>query len=155
MALEASVFLPFLQNIRTASIALYKSATETRVARTVSDADREELFHGAPGLAAVFTHDGRFVAAANEWEAVLGYDPDELEGHNWREFVHPDDIDSTVSQKRAAQALDPAGVVRAENRWRHRDGHYIPMHWIAAPWDTEHNYAVAVPGRSPSRPPAA
>lgn len=161
MAFDAAVFLPYLHSIRASSIALHKSAAELRVGRSLSDDDRAALFQSVPGqLAAVLTATGDFIAASDEWEAVLGYDPDALEGHNWREFVHPDDLAETVAQKERA---DPAtGIIRATNRWRHRDGHYLPMYWCAASWEAHENYLVggvctspSSPPRSPSSPPTA
>ena len=55
---------------------------------------------------------------------MLGYDRDELVGHNVREFTHPEE------QAAAAEAMRPvlAGEtdsVAMERRYRHKQGHYV------------------------------
>jgi PAS domain S-box-containing protein len=62
---------------------------------------------------------------------VLGYEPAELRGRNAFEFVHPDDVSEVVA--RFGEALmEPGAVVPVTFRFRHRDGHWVPLEAIGS-----------------------
>ena len=62
---------------------------------------------------------------------VLGYEPDELQGRRAFEYVHPSDIDHVL--ERFGQALaQPAVAVPVTFRFRHRDGHWVPLEAIGS-----------------------
>jgi PAS domain S-box-containing protein len=65
--------------------------------------------------------DGYIVYESPSVTRLLGYEPEEMIGHNTREFVHPDDIDKIM--KTGMALLDSPGAKRtAILRVRHKDG---------------------------------
>jgi len=77
-------------------------------------------------LATVVDPDGTITYVSPAVTRVLGYEPDELVGHEGYEFVHPED------RKRNADALetvlsDPSESETVEIRFRHADGSW---RWI-------------------------
>ncbi|PHQ47228.1 PAS domain-containing sensor histidine kinase [Halorubrum sp. C3] len=79
-------------------------------------------------LATVVDTDGTITYVSPAITRILGYDPDELVGHEGFEFVHPED------RERNADALEsvlsnPSGSETVEVRFRHADGSW---RWIEA-----------------------
>ena len=79
-------------------------------------------------LATVVDSDGTITYVSPAVTRILGYDPDELIGHEGYEFVHPDD------QERNADAMEsvlsnPSKSETVEVRFRHADGSW---RWIEA-----------------------
>jgi diguanylate cyclase (GGDEF)-like protein/PAS domain S-box-containing protein len=56
---------------------------------------------------------------------VLGYPPDEMVGHDFRETLHPDDLDKTLSLVEEARRLQ--AYTSIDYRIRHKDGDYV---WV-------------------------
>ena len=46
---------------------------------------------------------GNFIQVSPSVNAILGYEPADMIGHSAIEFIHPDDLDSTRSEMRAAR----------------------------------------------------
>jgi PAS domain S-box-containing protein len=84
---------------------------------------------------------GLLLFASPSCERLLGYRPDELVGQYMIEYVHPDDRGHTLNAVWRIMAGQAPG--RFENRWRHKDGHDVPIQW-AARWSPEHQVRVAV-----------
>jgi PAS domain S-box-containing protein len=79
-------------------------------------------------LATVVDTDGTITYVSPAVTRILGYEPDELVGHEGYEFVHPDD------QERNANAMErvlsnPSKSETVEVRFRHADGSW---RWIEA-----------------------
>lgn len=85
--------------------------------------------------------DGYFLRLSDQWELTLGWTREELMARPFKEFIHPDDLESTMVR---ALALDehPGEVVDFENRYRAKDGSYRWLLWRARSDDTR-KYAVA------------
>ena len=94
-------------------------------------------------LDAVFVVDrhGRLVYASAGCFELLGYRPHELVGMYMVEMVHSDDRGRTLSAVWKIMAGDPS--IRFENRWKHKDGHDVPIQWSAR-WSEKHQVRVAV-----------
>jgi PAS domain S-box-containing protein len=79
-------------------------------------------------LVTVVDTDGTITYVSPAVRRVLGYDPDELIGHEGYEFVHPEDRDRNADALEAVLS-DPSGVETVELRFRHADGSW---RWIDA-----------------------
>jgi diguanylate cyclase (GGDEF)-like protein/PAS domain S-box-containing protein len=69
----------------------------------------------------------RFVHLTGGWQRALGWSPEELAGESLLDFVHPDDLQATISAMAAPTADRPA--VEFENRYRCKDGDYRWLQW--------------------------
>ncbi len=67
------------------------------------------------------------------WEQTLGWTLDELKARPFTDLIHPDDVAPTLAV--AGQLLEGATTVNFENRYRHKDGRWIPMNWHASARD--------------------
>ena len=114
------------------------SRMERRVAGTVGEAAR--TWDVTPDLLTVLHPDGRFEQVNPAWNAALGYEPDDMVGVSFVEFIHPDDVEASLAAKETVNAGDP--VLGFENRYRHVDGGYRWLSWVAVP-EGERIYASA------------
>ncbi|MEI8081114.1 MAG: PAS domain S-box protein [Actinomycetes bacterium] len=81
-------------------------------------------------MLAVANGDGFLTAVSPSWEKVLGYSPAELTARPYIDFVHPDDVATTMQA--AAALLEPGETtVGFENRYRRKDGQYRWLAWTA------------------------
>ena len=110
-------------------ISLRKSI---EIERIQSQQDRDRFFELSIDMLAIANFDGYFVRLNPAWEKVLGYTPSELMAKPYLDFIHPDDLASTIG---AASELDGDNmVVSFENRYRCRDGSYRWLLWNAMPY---------------------
>jgi len=97
-------------------------------------AERDRMWNASPDLMVVVAPDGRYLAVNPAWTEILGYRPEELIGIEALALVHPDDLPAAVEALAAAQA---GTMPTFETRFRHRDGSYRWLQWVAAPGETE------------------
>jgi hypothetical protein len=93
-----------------------------------ANADLERFFSLSSDMFGVFNLDGTFRRVNAAWESILGYAPEDLIGHPFLDFVHPDDIDRTVAEFERATD-EGSTTTEFENRYRHRDGSYRWLDW--------------------------
>jgi PAS domain S-box-containing protein len=79
-------------------------------------------------LVTVVDTDGTITYVGPAVTRVLGYEPDELIGHEGYEFVHPDDRDRNAAAMETILS-EPTATETVEVRFRHADGSY---RWIEA-----------------------
>ena len=100
----------------------------------------DKYFTSSLDLLCIADTDGYFRRLNPEWEKTLGYALSELEGKRFLDYVHPEDVESTVKSVEAlAQAKE---VLNFINRYRHKDGSYRWIEWRSYPVE-ERIYAVA------------
>jgi PAS domain S-box-containing protein len=75
---------------------------------------------------------GTFLRLNRQWETTLGYPLNELVGHAFMDFVHPDDIAATKEALAELSAQNP--VLDFVNRYLCRDGSYRWIEWRAFPY---------------------
>jgi PAS domain S-box-containing protein len=107
-------------------------------ARDVSDLKRrtselEGFFTVNLDLLCIAGLDGRFISTNVAWSHILGYSTDELNGMNFLDFVHPEDLPATLG---AMGQLGKGGeILNFTNRYRCRDGSYRFIEWRSHPKD--------------------
>ena len=100
-----------------------------------------ELLELIGDIVLVVDRHGRLLFATRNCEDLLGYSRDELAGSYMIEHVHPDDRSRTLNA--VFKVMSGKALVRFENRWRHKDGHDVPIQW-ASRWSEKHGVRVAV-----------
>lgn len=77
--------------------------------------------------------EGYFLKINRAWEDILGYSSEQLKGRKFLEFIHPDDIDTTI------EALKQLGkgekVTHFINRYISADGNYRYIEWRSNPYE--------------------
>src|SRR5271170_1707994 len=59
---------------------------------------------------------------------ILGYRPEEMIGHSAVDFIHPDDLESTRAEMRAARR--GLQMRNFETRYVHKDGQAVTLTWM-------------------------
>lgn len=90
--------------------------------------ERQRIFETSQDLILVTDGFGNFVQVSPSVKDILGYNPDDMTGHSATEFIHPDDLDKTRNEMRAARR----GAVKRsfEARYYHDDGHEVTLNWM-------------------------
>ncbi len=116
----------------------------TEIPRDIFELDADVLarvFRLAPDMLAIASFDGTFLAVNPAWEATLGWKESDLLGHPFLGFVHPDDVDATMSE---SESMEDRGSSKFVNRYRCRDDSYRWLEWISEPRPEEGViYAIA------------
>ncbi len=85
---------------------------------------------------------GYFRLVNDSFEKILGYSKNELCEQSYTHFVHPDDLDSTISV--VEQLVEGNPITKFENRYRCKDGSYKWLSWTSMPIiEKGINYSVA------------
>ncbi len=86
----------------------------------------------SPDIIGVANPEGFFEASNPAWQTVLGWTEREIATTPFFDLVHPDDQERTLAAwEGMVQRGEPA--LRFENRYRHKDGHYRWLSWVAVP----------------------
>ncbi|KAB7884470.1 transporter substrate-binding domain-containing protein [Poseidonibacter ostreae] len=100
------------------------------------------FFHLAINIQIISTTKGIIKELNNASKIILGYENDELIGKKFLDFVHPDDIESTVEEM--SKLSLGKNVYFFENRYIHKDGHVVNLLWSATTDDSNNLiYATA------------
>lgn len=91
----------------------------------------ERFFTVALDLLCISDTGGYFLRVNRAWERILGYSMEDLEGKSLIDFVHPEDIPSTI--KVFSALSDQIPVLNFTNRYRTHDGDYRFIEWRSYP----------------------
>ncbi len=89
--------------------------------------ERRRVFETSHDLILVTDTAGNFIQVSPSARVILGYDPSEMIGHSAVEFIHPDDLESTRSEMRAARRGQQKR--NFETRYVHKDGQAVALNW--------------------------
>ncbi|MBS4027416.1 MAG: PAS domain S-box protein [Ignavibacteriales bacterium] len=109
--------------------------TERKNAEEILKAKTEELnkfFNTSLGLLCIADTDGYFRRLNPEWEKTLGYSVQEMEGKKFFDFIHPDDIASTIAA--VTDLTEQKEIFDFVNRYKHKDGTYRWIEWRSTPF---------------------
>ncbi|GIF10208.1 sensor domain-containing diguanylate cyclase [Actinoplanes teichomyceticus] len=95
----------------------------TQIQRRRADERFHALFQHAPDVVTVIDRDSRMIFTSPSSEAILGFEPGQMNGHSVFDLVHPDDREQ-MREHLEALLTDPAGVHRLQCRVRSASGHY-------------------------------
>jgi PAS domain S-box-containing protein len=105
-------------------VANIRDITERQLAEQALQ-EREEhfrrLIENAHDITCILGEDGVMTYLSPSIQRVLGYAPEELQGRNSFDYIHPDDAAGVVAAIQSV-ATSPTGTGFAEYRFRHADG---------------------------------
>jgi PAS domain S-box-containing protein len=90
--------------------------------------ERQRIFETSQDLILVTDTAGNFVQVSPSSTTILGYDPAEMTGHSAVEFIHPDDLDGTREEMRAARRGQQMRSFEA--RYIRKDGQFVLLNWM-------------------------
>ncbi len=118
------------QKATAAALSELNEALEARVkART---RERDRAWRNSKELRIVLDLQGVLKDVSPASTAILDLTPEEMLGRTIFDFIHPDDLPATYGAL-ASTARD--SLPKFENRYRHKDGDYRWLSWIAGPED--------------------
>ena len=97
----------------------------------IKDKQIEGFFESNLELVCISDTDGNFIKVNKEFENVLGYSTEELEGKSFISLIHKDDLDSTLNVINELKAQNP--ICTFVNRNICKDGTYRYIEWRAQP----------------------
>ncbi|MGH6975686.1 MAG: PAS domain S-box protein, partial [Stellaceae bacterium] len=89
--------------------------------------ERQRIFETSLDLILVSDRKGNFIRVSPSVQAILGYRPEEMIGHSGKEFLYPEDIDSTRQEMRLARR--GRKMRNFDARYVHKDGHPVTLTW--------------------------
>ncbi len=102
----------------------------------------EHLFDLSLDMLCIADTNAYFKHINKAFEKTLGYTKEELLKESFLQFIHPDDIASTIAEVEKLSRGEP--TIYFKNRYRCKDSSYKWLAWTSMP-DLEHGlmYAVA------------
>ncbi|MCJ2043185.1 PAS domain S-box protein [Methylobacterium sp. J-078] len=113
---------------QAAELVELNASLERRVEERTRERDR--TWKVSQDMMIVVDAGGAFRAVSPAATRILGWKPGEMIGRSVFDFIHPDDIELSVSALNEAIGVE---LARVENRYRHKDGSYRWLAWTAAP----------------------
>jgi PAS domain S-box-containing protein len=73
--------------------------------------------------------DSKFLKVSKSWERLLGYSADELVNRSFQDFIHPDNVASTLEARQ--KVTKGENLFRFVNRYRSKEGSYHYLEWTS------------------------
>jgi two-component system cell cycle sensor histidine kinase/response regulator CckA len=124
----ACLYVLFRSRVLMKEIRRRETAEEALRAKTE---ELEQYFQYSLDLLCIADTDGHFRRLNPEWEHTLGYPLPELEGKRFLDYIHPDDLEPTLSV--VQQLANGKKVLNFVNRYLHRNGEYRWIEWRSYP----------------------
>ncbi|MDI6401923.1 PAS domain S-box protein [Balneolaceae bacterium ANBcel3] len=93
----------------------------------------EAFIKHSPDILACVSQSGKIVRINPACSKLFGYSQEDVLGRMFTDFLHPEDVENTISQFLAQQAGDYSGTV--ENRFISKDGEWHWVEWYPSEWD--------------------
>ncbi|TNC16460.1 response regulator [Methylobacterium terricola] len=130
-----------LARVRRESADALRQVNETLEAQVAARTrERDRMWRLSKDVMIIARFDGTVTALNPAWREVLGWEPADLVGGSFLDFVHPDDRARTVAE--TGRLEHGQATLLFENRYRHADGSYRTLSWTAVPGEG-HLHAVA------------
>ncbi|WP_456640236.1 MASE4 domain-containing protein [Bradyrhizobium sp. USDA 10063] len=107
--------------------ATEREQTQKALSRELEE--RQHIFEASQDFLSITDKQGHFVQVSPSAGTILGYDPAELVGRSATEFVHPDDLENTRNEMRAARHGQSKRSF--ETRLIRKDGEVVSLNWSA------------------------
>jgi len=108
--------------------------------REITDVSFEQFFWVSSDLMSVVDLSGNFILVNPAYRHILGWEPEELLGQNYRNLIHPDDLERVANVFEPVNGVTP-DAVELDLRERCHDGTFRWMKWTIRR-DNDLYYAV-------------
>jgi PAS domain S-box-containing protein len=95
--------------------------------------DHDRLWRISQELMLVADFEGKITSVNPSATRLLGWKEEEMAGQLLLDFIHPDDLASTLTE--VGKLAHGQTTLAFENRYRHRDGSYRTLSWTAVPFE--------------------
>lgn len=103
--------------------------------------ERDRFFELSIDMLCIAHTDGYFKRLNPAFKNILGYELEELMSKPYVDFVHPDDVNATVTETKKLSTGIP--TIEFQNRYRCKDGTYKWISWHCMPHPSGTIYGVA------------
>lgn len=104
--------------------------------------EHNKLFNVSFDLLCIAGMDGYFKELNPAWEKAMGYSLDELYSRPFNDFIHPDDVEKSISEATAIEGGKT--TVNFDNRYITKKGDIIHLSWTAIPvLEEKRMYSIA------------
>jgi PAS domain S-box-containing protein len=132
-AVDVSLSISPIRSVSGEVVGISKAARDiaenkrTEQALSQEIEERRRIFDSSNDLILVTDTAGNFIQVSPSVTAILGYQPSDMVGHSAVEFIHPDDLEHTRSEMRAARR----GLSKRnfETRYIDREGNAVALNW--------------------------
>ncbi len=135
-AIEEINFAVSLSDLLTKTIDAEKriqAENELVKAKEKTVEERNRFFQVSLDMLCIAGTDGYFKYLNPAWEKTLGWTQEELKSKPFLDFIHPDDIESTLNE--VAKLKTGAPTVNFSNRYQHKNGSYRWLNWVSTPYE--------------------
>jgi len=108
--------------------------------------DLNKLLELSVDLICTVDVNGRFVEVSAASYAILGYNPEEMNGREYQDFIYPRDL--LIAEQAVTTLIKERPETQIQIRYLHKNGHIVPLLWCVQ-WDDETQlmYCIARCGR--------
>lgn len=96
--------------------------------------DHDRLWRISQELMLVADFEGKITSINPTARRLLGWEESEMVGQLLLDFVHPDDLATTLAE--VGKLSEGQTTLAFENRYRHKDGSYRTLSWTAVPFES-------------------
>ncbi len=123
------------QNKISGTYGTLQDITERKLAEAAllyKTTELENFFFVSLDMLCIADATGLFIKVNKAFETILGYTVAELEGRNFLQFVHPDDLQPTLDLiSKMKEEQQPSFYYI--NRYKKKDGNYLIFEWCSVP----------------------
>ena len=87
----------------------------------------QKLFNLSTNIVCIVSFEGKFLEVNPAFQHILGYDTQNVLNTNYIDYVHPDDVASTLKEENRLRTGN--GTINFENRFKNKSGNYIFLSW--------------------------
>jgi PAS domain S-box-containing protein len=132
-AVDVSLSISPIRSVSGEVVGISKAARDIAESKRTEQAlsqeieERRRIFDSSNDLILVTDTAGNFIQVSPSVTAILGYQPSDMVGHSAVEFIHPDDLEHTRNEMRAARRGQSKR--NFETRYIDRQGNAVALNW--------------------------
>ena len=130
---DVSLSISPIRSVSGKIIGISKTARDITESKRTEDAlsqeieERRRIFDSSNDLILVTDTAGNFIQVSPSVTVILGYQPSDMIGHSAVEFIHPDDLEHTRREMRAARRGQSKR--NFETRYINKEGKAVALNW--------------------------